>query len=190
MSTVRPHRDQSIVQLVTKLAKDVQALVRLEIELAKAELTAQVKAGAAGGAMFAAAGVLIGLAVLMLSVAAAFAIALVLPTWAGFAIVAGAYILIAIVLALIGRSRLRKLQGLKRTTASVQDAKDVLNSHLQLEGEARDEGLSVPDLMAKRAAEAGRAAERDADRAAARQSAASSTQANAEQWRAEVGPDN
>lgn len=189
-STIRPHRDQTLVQLVTKMAKDLQTLLRLEIELAKSELSDQLKLGAAGGAMFAVAGLLALVAFLMVSVAAALALALVMPTWAGFLIVGGAYLLIAAVAVFVGIRRFKRIQGLQRTTASVEQAKELVTDHVERQGEARGEGVSVAELATLREQEAAQASARDAERAAARAAVGDATRQNADQWRAEVsGPD-
>jgi hypothetical protein len=185
-SNVRPHRDQSLAQLVSKLAKDLQSLLRLEIALAKAELAEQLRLGAAGGALVAVAAVLALLAVLLLSVAAALALALVVPTWAGFLIVGGAYLLIAALATWIGIRRFRKISGLQATAKTVQDAQELIAEHVRLEGDARGEGVSVAELGALRAQESAQAAARDSDRAAARSSITDATRQNAEQWQAEI----
>ena len=190
-SSIRPHRDQTLVQLVTKMAKDLQTLLRLEIALAKSELADQLKLGAAGGALFAVAGLLALVAFLMASVAAALALALVLPAWAGFLIVAGVYVLIAAIAVFVGIRRFKRIQGLQRTAASVEQAKELVTDHVAQEGEARGEGVSVAELADRRAQEAAQASARDAERAAARAAAVGdATRQNADQWRAEVtGPE-
>ena len=107
--------DASIGQLVAGIQKDLTALVRGEIELAKAELQQSAARAGLGGALFAAAAFLILLAVVLGSVALAYAlVALGLhPGWA-FLIVAGFYLLLAAILMLVGRNRFNQVRGPER----------------------------------------------------------------------------
>jgi hypothetical protein len=124
-----PEQDeQSLGQLVANASRDLSALVRGEIELAKAELKESVTAAGKGAGMFGAAGFLVYLAVLMLSVAAALGIwALGLhPAW-GFLIVAGFYLLVAAILALVGMQNVKKAGPPERTMRSIEEAKALMN---------------------------------------------------------------
>jgi hypothetical protein len=99
--------DSSPGQLATEVAKDVSTLVRQEIALAKTELqqeakTAGTAVGAFGGAGFAGYFVLV-----FLSLAGMYGLDAVMPIgWAAL-IVAGVWAVIAAVLAVVGRSRLK-----------------------------------------------------------------------------------
>ena len=88
--------EQTFGQLVAAASRDLSALVRDEIELAKSEIKVDVKNGAVGGAMFGAAGFLAVLVVILLSIAAAYGLvaAGLHPGWA-FTVVAVVYLLIA-----------------------------------------------------------------------------------------------
>ena len=88
MSQQQP--DQTLGALFADASRDLSKLVHEEIALAKAEVRREVKNGATGGAMFGAAGFVTVLAVILLSIAAAYGlVALGLhPGWA-FLIVAG-----------------------------------------------------------------------------------------------------
>ncbi len=90
------------------VAEDASALVRAEIELAKAELLIGVRAKATGAGLLAGAGVLAALAGLALLLALGFALAEVagLPGWASALIVAGLLLLVAAILVLLGRKAL------------------------------------------------------------------------------------
>ena len=96
--------EQTLGALFVNASRDLSALVRSEIELAKAELRAEAKNGAAGAGMFGAAGFLALLAVVLLSIAAAYGlVALGLhPGWA-FLIVAVVYLLVGALLVLLGK---------------------------------------------------------------------------------------
>lgn len=92
----------SIFELITELKEQVSLLVKKEVDLAKTELKADIKAEAlmAGGFLIAA---IFGfLTITMLCVTAVFAIAIVLPGWAAGLIVSGFLLLISLIAALIG----------------------------------------------------------------------------------------
>jgi hypothetical protein len=124
--TARAER-QSIPQLVTQVLADISALVRLEIELARTELAEQAKQSAAGAALFVVAGFLAFLATFLLSFAAVYGLAEVMPVWAAFLVVAGAYLLIGAILVLVGRSRLQKLKGPERAQRQLELTKEALS---------------------------------------------------------------
>ncbi|OQO89400.1 phage holin family protein [Saccharomonospora piscinae] len=99
---------RSVAQLVNDLSAQVSRLVRDEMMLARAELQAKGKRFGMGAGMAGAGGViaLYGLAVLI--TAAVLALALVLPAWAAALVVGGALMLLAGLLALVGRQQIRK----------------------------------------------------------------------------------
>jgi uncharacterized membrane protein YqjE len=101
-------RQHSTGELVKQLSEQTTTLVRKEIELAKAELSAKGKVAGEGAGMFGAAGV-VGL--LALGALTAMIIALLdkaMDFWIAALIVAVAYGAIAAVLALNGRERVKK----------------------------------------------------------------------------------
>lgn len=114
MSQQQP--EQSLGALFADASRDLSKLVHDEIELAKAEIRREVKNGATGGAMFGAAGFVVVLAVILLSIAAAYGlVALGLhPGWA-FLIVAVVYLVAAVVFALIGKKAVAKVGPPERT---------------------------------------------------------------------------
>jgi hypothetical protein len=99
--------DRSVGDLVRLANEQFVALVRHEVDFAKAEMTEKAKRAGFGAGLFGAAGVLVLYALGVLIAAAILALALALPGWAAALVVAGALLLIAAVAALIGRSRLR-----------------------------------------------------------------------------------
>ena len=101
-------RDEPISGLLRSLVADVGLIARREAELAKIELKEKAsKAGVAIGLLVAgAAFALYALGVLI--AAAVLGLAIVLPAWAAASIVALVLIVIAAVLALIGRAKLRE----------------------------------------------------------------------------------
>jgi hypothetical protein len=118
MATEEP----TVGQLFAAVSRDLSALVRNEIELAKAELREDAKSAGKGGGMLAAAGFLGVLVLILLSISAAYGLtALGLhPAWA-FLIVAGFYVLIAAILVLTGISALKSIKPPERTIKTVQE---------------------------------------------------------------------
>ncbi|GAA1477799.1 hypothetical protein GCM10009623_22450 [Nocardioides aestuarii] len=104
--------DPTIGRLVTDASRDISSLVRKEIELAKSELKVSAKAGGLGIGLFAAAGFIAVLAIIMLSVAIAYFI-----HWAGlglhwsFLIVFGFYLLVAGLLVFLGVRSVKKVKA-------------------------------------------------------------------------------
>lgn len=113
--------DKTLGELVALASADVSHLVRSEIDLAKAEITADLKRGGLGGGLLGGAGFFGYVALLFLSIAAALALGIVLPAAAGFAIVGALYLLGAALLGLMGISNFRKLNKVRRTKQSLQD---------------------------------------------------------------------
>lgn len=113
--------DRTLGQLVSDAGRDVKDLVQHEVALLKAELQDDVKAGAVAGGLFGAAGFLGAVGFLLLCVAAALGIdAAGLPAWAGFLIVAAVLVLVAGILALVGKRRIGRISKPERTIATVQ----------------------------------------------------------------------
>ena len=112
------------------VAQDTSELIRAEIELAKAELAQGAKANGIGIGMMLGAAVLLWLAVQGLLIAAGFALALVVPGWAAALIVAAVLILVAIVLVLIGRSKLGTPVSVEQAKTNVQEDVAWVKTHL------------------------------------------------------------
>lgn len=95
-----------------RLIADVPALIvqlfRDELESLKLELTKKVKGVAIGAALIAVAATLAFLMLIMLLIAAVFALALVVPTWAAALIVAGVLLLLAVVFSLIAMTQFKR----------------------------------------------------------------------------------
>jgi len=95
-----------------RLIADVPALIvqlfRDELENLKLEITKKVKGVAVGAALLAVAATFAFLMLIMLLIAAVFALAQVLPAWAAALIVAGGLLLIAVILVLIGLAQFKR----------------------------------------------------------------------------------
>ena len=120
--------EPTIGRLIADTTHDFSELLRKEIELAKTELRVSVKAGGIGVVLFAAAGFLALLAIVMASFAAVYGIDTIdgIDTWLAFLIVFGGYLLIAAVLAFIGVRKVKKVRAPEQTIAAVKSNKQVL----------------------------------------------------------------
>ena len=114
--------EPSIGDLVSQAVKDVSTLFKYQVDLAKVELRDDAKRVGLSAAL----GGTIMFFVFLILVALTFAYAFGLITvgiwnWAAFLIVAGTWVVLAIICALIIRARLRGISGLRRTRGSVQE---------------------------------------------------------------------
>ncbi len=100
--------EQSTSDLVKRLADQTTALVRAEIELAKAELSEKGKRAGIGAGMFGGAGLLGLYALGALTAAAILGLSEAVDGWLAALIVAVVYAAIAGVLALQGRNKVRE----------------------------------------------------------------------------------
>jgi protein-S-isoprenylcysteine O-methyltransferase Ste14 len=116
MSDERTHVDEqrptatdqrSTLQILGQVADDVGTLVRKEIQLARQEITEGAIAKAKGGAAFAVAAVL-GLFFLgFVAAAGAAKLAQWMEAWQAILIVAGVFLMMAVVAALVGMVKMR-----------------------------------------------------------------------------------
>lgn len=97
--------DRSLQELWSDMTNEAGTLVRKEIELAKLEAKESATRASKAGVMFGAGGVVALLALQLLSFAAAWGLAAVLPTGFAFLIVGVVYVAIAAVLFSQGRKR-------------------------------------------------------------------------------------
>ncbi len=117
--------ERTLGQLVADATHDISSIMRAEIALAKAEISADAKKAVAGAGMFAVAGVLAFLALILLLIAAAYGlVAAGLAPWLSFLIVAGVLLVIGVILALVGKSRLSKVKG--KPERAIKNAQDTI----------------------------------------------------------------
>jgi hypothetical protein len=100
---VAPARDRGLGALFADLSREVSHLFRLELALARAEITDQAGQIGTGAALVAAGALILFAGVLVLLEAAVLALALVLAPWLAALIVGGLVLLLGAVLALKGR---------------------------------------------------------------------------------------
>jgi hypothetical protein len=118
-----PEYDNSIADVLKRSLNDAQDLMRGEIALAKAEMREEVRR-VGGGVVFLAAGAvgaLIGVVLLLMAAAWAIATLMVWPVWAGYAVVAVVVLLVAAVLAFVGRSRVTGRPHMPRTVETMKE---------------------------------------------------------------------
>jgi len=103
-----PLADQSLAELTRRLSDQSTLLVRQELDLAKAELAEKGKQAGIGAGLFGGAGVFGLYAVGALTATLILALSLAVAGWLAALIVTLLYAAIAGVLALVGKSRVRK----------------------------------------------------------------------------------
>ena len=135
---VDPHAakpDPSIGDLVKDATTQVSTLVRAEVELARAEITRDVKKGLTGSVFF-----ILALVVLFYSTFFFFFfLAELLDTWlwrwVAFLIVFGIMVVVTAVLALFGYLKVRRIRGPQQTIESVKETREALTpGHDKAEG--------------------------------------------------------
>lgn len=114
--------DESIGHLVRDATTHLSTLIRSEVELAKAELSSEVKKGVRGSVYFILALTVLGFSLFFLFFTAAEGLAaLGLWRWAAFGIVFLLMLLVAGVFALLGYRKVRKIHAPERTIATLKD---------------------------------------------------------------------
>lgn len=118
--------DRSIGELLGAVSQDLTTLLRQEVELAKAEVKQSATRAGAGAGMLGGAGVAAHFVLLFVSLSAWWGIS----QWTGQAwgalIIAVVWAVVAGVLAALGRTRLKQVQGLPRTTETAKHVPDAL----------------------------------------------------------------
>lgn len=120
----------SVGELIGEVTKDLSTLMRQELDLAKAELTAEAKKAGQGAGMFGAAGFAGYMVLLFLSLALMWGLSNVLDTgWAGL-IVAAVWAVIGAVSFVMGRARFRQVNPKpERTVDTLQQVPGALKPH-------------------------------------------------------------
>lgn len=117
----------SVGSLVKEATTQVSTLVRAEVELAKAEVTGEIKKGLVGSVFF-----ILALTVLLFSSFFFFFFLAELldwlwfERWLAFLIVFLLMIVAVVLLALLGYLRVRKIRAPEKTISSLKEAKSVL----------------------------------------------------------------
>ncbi len=122
----------SLGDLLSNVSSDLSTLVRQEIALAKAEATQSAKQAGTGAGLLAGAGVGGHFVLLFLSLALMWVIGGGIGLgWASL-IVAVIWAIIAAILALVGRKKLKQAPGLPETTETLKQAPNALKGQEEL----------------------------------------------------------
>jgi uncharacterized membrane protein YqjE len=113
--------DASFGELVREAATHFSTLFRSEVELAKAEVTAEVRKGVRGSVYFIIALAVVLFSLFFLFVTIAEVLAIWLPQWAGFGIVFALMLAAAGMSALLGWRRVRSIHKPARTISTVRE---------------------------------------------------------------------
>jgi uncharacterized membrane protein YqjE len=113
--------DASLGELVREAATHFSTLFRAEVELAKTEVTAEVRKGVKGSLFFIIALTIILFSLFFLFITVAEVLAIWLPQWAAFGIVFGVMLTAAGAFALAGWRRVRSIRKPERTISTVRD---------------------------------------------------------------------
>jgi len=125
----------SIGSLVKDATTQVSTLVRAEVELAKAEVTGEIKKGLQGSLFFALALAVLAFSAFFFFFFLAETLDIWLPRWAAFLIVFVFMVLVAALLGFLGYLRVKKLRKPEKTIDSLKQTSSVLpNQHQSVPG--------------------------------------------------------
>jgi cytochrome c biogenesis protein CcdA len=124
--SARPAGEQTIGGLVTDVTTQLSNLVRAEVELAKAEVTAEVRKGVTGSVFFAVAAAIGLFSLFFLFFTLAELLSLWLLRWVAFAIVFVLMVLGAALFGFLGYRKVRKIRKPERTIESLRESAQVL----------------------------------------------------------------
>jgi uncharacterized membrane protein YqjE len=118
--------EPSIGELVKDAAAQMSTLVRAEVELARAEITRDVKKGLTGSVFFIAALVVLFYSTFFLFFFVAELLDIWLWRWVAYLIVFGIMVVVTAVLALFGYLKVRRIRGPRQTIESVKKTRTAL----------------------------------------------------------------
>jgi uncharacterized membrane protein YqjE len=121
-----PKPDPSIGDLVKDATAQVSTLVRAEVELARAEITRDVKKGLTGSVFFISALVLLFYSTFFFFFFLAELLDTWLWRWVAFLIVFGVMVIVTAVLALLGYLKVRRIRGPRNTIETVKEIPEAL----------------------------------------------------------------
>lgn len=119
--------EPSVAELVTRSTENLSDLFRKEIALAKAETKIEARHAGVGAGLLAGAGILSLLVLGLVSLAASRWLSEVMDLGWAYLVVAGVWLLVAVVLALAGRSKLSRLNPTpEQTVETLREIPDAL----------------------------------------------------------------
>jgi protein-S-isoprenylcysteine O-methyltransferase Ste14 len=129
MATSGNGTERTLGQLVADATQDISTIVRSEIALAKAEVTAEAKIAGRGAGMLAGAAFVGLLGVIFLFHTMANVLAVWLPLWAGYLITTVVLFLLAAILGLVGKNSMSKVKPKpERTIKNAQETIEAIKS--------------------------------------------------------------
>jgi MFS family permease len=128
----RPEKtsDHSVGELVSQASRQLSDLVRQEMQLAKAEMAEKGKRAGLGGGMFGGAAMIGYLGLGALVAAAIAGVAVELSVWASALIIGGALLVLAGLMAMLGRRQMKRAmpptpeQAISGVKADVEEIKE------------------------------------------------------------------
>jgi cytochrome c biogenesis protein CcdA len=141
-----PKDNPSIGELVKEATAQVSTLVRAEVELAKAEITRDVKKGLTGSVYFILALVVLFYSTFFFFLFLAELLDNWLYRWAAFLIVFAIMVLTTVLLALLGFLKVRRIRGPQKTIESVKETREAFTP-------GHDKNKALPSLNGKAAAD-------------------------------------
>jgi uncharacterized membrane protein YqjE len=117
----RSHHDASVGALVREASAHVSTLLRAELELARSEVTTEVKKGVQGSVFFLVALTIVLFSLFFFFIAVAELLTIWLMPWAAYLVVFGIMLVVAGLFGLLGYRRVRKIKAPERTISSVKD---------------------------------------------------------------------
>jgi len=125
MTSANDESERTLGRIVADATHDISSIMHSEIALAKAEIGANAKKAGLGAGIFAVAGTFAFLALILLPIAAAYGlVAAGLAPWLAFLIVAVLLLVIAAILALVGKRSIGKVKG--KPERAIKSAADTL----------------------------------------------------------------
>jgi uncharacterized membrane protein YqjE len=118
--------EPSIGDLIKDATTQMSTLVRAEVELARSEITRDVKKGLTGSVFFIAALVVLFYSTFFLFFFLAELLDTWLWRWVAFLIVFAIMVVVGVVLALFGYLKVRRIRGPRQTIESVRETRDAL----------------------------------------------------------------
>ena len=118
----------SIGDLIKDATTQVSTLVRAEVELARSEITRDVKKGLTGSVFFIAALVVLFYSTFFFFFFLAELLGNWLPQWAAYLIVFAAMLVVGAALAVLGFLKVRRIRGPRQTIESVKETRTALTA--------------------------------------------------------------
>lgn len=129
MATSGNGTERTLGQLVADATQDISTIVRSEIALAKAEVTAEAKIAGRGAGMLAGAAFVGLLGLIFLFHTLANVLAVWLPLWAGYLITTVVLFVLAAILGLVGKNSMSKVKPKpERTIKNAQETIEAIKS--------------------------------------------------------------